>query len=92
MHNTERDCWETKLTCQKNRTKQAMWELDSIFRSNLYLEIGGRFVAQENMQRALNRGEAYHKLRRAISHENSGKFRVETESEQNLERMLKAGC
>jgi hypothetical protein len=41
-------------------------------------------LLRQNVQKALNRGEAYHQLRRAISHENSGKFRVDTEAEQNI--------
>ena len=32
----------------------------------------------------LNRGEAYHKLKKAISYAYSGKFRVKTEVEQNI--------
>ncbi|MCY1200060.1 Tn3 transposase DDE domain protein [compost metagenome] len=36
------------------------------------------------MQKALNRGEAYHRLRRAISFVNGGKLRVHTEGEQQL--------
>ena len=36
------------------------------------------------MQKALNRGEAYHRLRRAVAFINSGKFRVKTEDEQQL--------
>jgi TnpA family transposase len=35
-------------------------------------------------QKALNRGEAYHRMRRAISYVNSGKFRVKTEAEQQV--------
>ena len=36
------------------------------------------------MQKALNRGEAYHRLRRAVSFVNGGKFRVKTEAEQQI--------
>ena len=36
------------------------------------------------MQRALNRGENYHKLRRAISYANFGKLRFKIEQEQQL--------
>ncbi len=36
------------------------------------------------MQKALNRGEAYHRLRRAVSFVNGGKFRVKTESDQQI--------
>ena len=69
---------------RKNRTKRAMWELDGIYRSIYLLKYIDNVVLRQNVQRALNRGEAYHQLRRAIAHEHFGKFRVETESEQNL--------
>lgn len=69
---------------RKNSMRQAMWELDSIYRSIYILKYVDDLLLRQNVQRALNRGEAYHQLRRAISHENSGKFRVETEAEQNI--------
>ncbi len=37
-----------------------------------------------SVQKALNRGEAYHRMRRAVSYVNSGKFRVKTEAEQQI--------
>jgi hypothetical protein len=37
-----------------------------------------------NVQKALNRGEAYHKLCRAVFYAHSGKFRVKTELEQQV--------
>ena len=39
---------------------------------------------RQNVQRALNRGESYHQLRRAISHANFGKLRFKSELEQQL--------
>jgi TnpA family transposase len=36
------------------------------------------------VQRALNRGENYHQLRRAIAYANFGKLRYRTEEEQQL--------
>jgi hypothetical protein len=39
---------------------------------------------RQSVQKALNRGEAYHRFRRAISYVNSGRFRVKTESEQQI--------
>ena len=41
-------------------------------------------VLRQSIQKALNRGEAYHRMRRAISYVNSGKFRVKTEAEQQV--------
>jgi hypothetical protein len=39
---------------------------------------------RQNVQRALNRGENYHQLRRAVSYANFGKLRFKTEDEQQL--------
>jgi len=69
---------------RKNRTKTAMWELDSIYRSIYLLKYVDDVLLRQNVQKALNRGEDYHQLRRAISHEHSGKFRVDTEQEQQV--------
>jgi TnpA family transposase len=38
---------------------------------------------RQSVQKALNRGESYHRMRRAI-YVNSGKFRVKTEAEQQI--------
>ena len=39
---------------------------------------------RRNVQQALNRGENYHQLKRAISYANFGKLRFRSESEQNI--------
>ena len=39
---------------------------------------------RQGVQRALNRGKSYHKLRKAVSHAYSGKSRVKTELEQQI--------
>jgi hypothetical protein len=39
---------------------------------------------RRNVQRALNRGENYHQLRRAVSYANFGKLRFKTEYDQQL--------
>ena len=39
---------------------------------------------RQNVYKALNRGEAYHQLRRAISYAHFGKFRVKSEIEQQV--------
>ncbi|GAW47283.1 Tn3 transposase DDE domain protein [Photobacterium damselae subsp. piscicida] len=36
------------------------------------------------MTKALNRGEAYHRLKKAIAHVNGGKLRVKSEIEQHI--------
>jgi len=49
---------------RKNRTKKALWELDNIQRSSYLLAYIDSLTMRRNVQRALNRGESYHKLRR----------------------------
>jgi len=39
---------------------------------------------RRNVQQALNRGENYHQLRRAVSYANFGKLRFKTEQEQQI--------
>jgi len=39
---------------------------------------------RKSVQTALNRGEAYHRLRRAVAYVNGGRFRVQTEAEQQV--------
>jgi len=38
----------------------------------------------QTVQKALNRGKAYHRLRRAVANVNGGKFRVKTAGEQQI--------
>lgn len=40
---------------------------------------------RRNVQRTLNRGEAYHQLKRAITHPNGGKFRGTTDYDIAIE-------
>ncbi len=69
---------------RQNRTKQALWEYDSIFRSLHLLEFVDSPPLRQHVQRALNRGENYHQLQRAIAYANVGKLRYRTEEEQVL--------
>ena len=69
---------------RQNRTKRALWEYDSIFRSLHLLEFVDSPPLRQNVQRALNRGENYHQLRRAIAYANFGKLRYRTEEDQQL--------
>jgi TnpA family transposase len=43
-----------------------------------------RLIIRQGVQKALNRGEAYHRLKRAVFHAHQGNFRVKTELEQNI--------
>jgi TnpA family transposase len=69
---------------RQNQTKRGLWELDNILRSIYILDFIDDSTLRQNVQKALNRGEAYHRMRRAISYVNAGKFRVKTEAEQQI--------
>jgi TnpA family transposase len=69
---------------RRNKTRQALWEYDNIIRSLYLLEYIDSPPLRQNVQRALNRGENYHQLRRAVSYANFGKLRFKTEDEQQL--------
>lgn len=69
---------------RKNRTKRALWEFDNIIRSLYLLDYIDSPVLRHNVQRALNRGEAYHQLRRAIAYAHGGRYRVHSQHEQEI--------
>lgn len=69
---------------RQNQTKKALWELDNLCRTLYILNFIDDVGLRQSVQKALNRGEAYHRFRRAISYVNSGKFRVKTEAEQQI--------
>ena len=69
---------------RQNETKMALWELDNILRTKYLLDFIDDPALRQNVQKALNRGESYHRMRRAISYVNSGKFRVKSEAEQQI--------
>lgn len=69
---------------RRNRTKRALAEWDSAFRSIHLLRYVDSPAFQRNIQRALNRGESYHKLVRAVAHANGGKLRARTDLEQQI--------
>jgi hypothetical protein len=63
---------------------KTLFELDAIVRTIYILNYIDSSELRRNVQKALNRGEAYHKLRRAVFYANFGKFRVRTELEQQI--------
>jgi len=67
-----------------NKTRRALWEYDNIIRSLYLLDYIDSPPLRRNVQRALNRGENYHQLRRAVSYANFGKLRFKTEHEQQI--------
>lgn len=69
---------------RQNQTKKALWELDNICRTLYVLDFVDDVDLRQAVQRALNRGEAYHRFRRAVAYVNGGTFRVKTEAEQEL--------
>jgi TnpA family transposase len=69
---------------RKNRTKKALWELDNLHRSRYLLSYVDSLRLRRNVQRALNRGESYHKLVRAVAYANAGRLRLRTDREQEL--------
>jgi TnpA family transposase len=69
---------------RKNKTKRALWEYDNLIRSLYLLDYIDSSVLRRNVEKALNRGENYHQLRRAVSYANFGKLRFHTEYEQKL--------
>lgn len=69
---------------RKNKTRRALWEYDNILKSLYLLDYIDSLPLRQNVQRALNRGESYHQLRRAISHANFGKLRFKSELEQQI--------
>jgi TnpA family transposase len=69
---------------RKNKTRRALWEYDNIMRSLYLLDYIDSPPLRRNVQRALNRSESYHQLRRAVSYANYGKLRFKTEYDQQL--------
>jgi len=70
---------------RRNRTKKALWELDDIYMSLYVLNYIDSLTLRSNVQRALNRGEAYHQLQKTIGQPGGGKFRGTTEHEIAIE-------
>lgn len=69
---------------RQNSTRKALWELESICRTLYILDFVNDVELRQSVQKSLNRGEAYHRLRRAVAFVNGGKFRVQTEAEQQI--------
>lgn len=69
---------------RQNQTKKALWELENICRTLYILDFIDDVELRRGVQKALNRGEAYHRFRRAVAYVNGGKFRVQTEAEQQI--------
>jgi TnpA family transposase len=55
---------------RNNRTKRALWAYDNLIQSLYLLNYIDSASLRQNVQRAVNRGESYHQLRRTISYAN----------------------
>ena len=72
-----------KLSSMKtNRTRKAIAEYNNILRTIHILKTINSLKYRQNIQIALNRGEAYHQLAGSISYANKGKIIAKTEREQ----------
>ena len=73
----------SKLSSQNftSRTKRALWEINNVLMSDYLLNYIGDIVLRQSVQGALNRGEAYHQLRRYIAIVNGKHFRGSNEME-----------
>ena len=60
---------------RQNKTRRALWEYDNIIKSLYFLDYVDSPPLRRNVLRAINRGENYHQLRRAVSYANFGKLR-----------------
>ena len=67
-----------------NKTRKALVELDKIFRTTYILRYIDDLTVRQNVQVALNRGEAYHFLKRAVMYVNGGRIKASTETEQMI--------
>lgn len=69
---------------RRNRTKRALWEFDNIIRSLYLLDYVDSPALRRNVQQALNRGESYHQLHRAIAYAHGGRSRVSSQHDQDV--------
>lgn len=69
---------------RKNKTKKALWEFDNIIKSIHILDYVDDLIFRQHIQKAVNRTEAYHGLKKAIRFAHGGGFKVKTELEQQI--------
>lgn len=67
---------------RKNNTRKALSELDKLLRTRYILRYIDELDFRQNIHKALNRGESYHSLKRALFYNDEGKFKVRSEYEQ----------
>lgn len=86
LKNTTQSVITSKLSsyARQNKTKLALWEYDNILKSLYLLRYVDESPLRKNVQLALNRGESYHKLRKAIAFASFGKLRFKSEPDQQI--------
>lgn len=68
----------------KSKTKNALWEYNRILKSIYLLDYLDSPELRQGVQKALNRVESYHQLKRAVGYANFGKLKFKTEEEQQV--------
>ena len=61
-----------------------LWEYDHLVASQYLLDYVDSETVRQHVQRALNRGEQYHQLKRALTQGNAGNLRFSSDEEQEL--------
>ena len=76
----------SKLSCNafSNQTKLALWDMNAVLMSDYLLDYISDLVVRQSVQGALNRGEAYHQLRRHISSIHGKNFRGTNDREISI--------
>lgn len=69
---------------QASKTLEALHEYDRLVKANYFLEYVDSKTLRHYVHQSLNRGEAYHQLRRAISNINGNQFRGGSDYEVDL--------
>lgn len=69
---------------RKNKTKDALWHLNDILESIFLLDYINDQVLRQNIEKSLNTGENFHKLKRAIALGNNGRLKGKTEYDYTL--------
>lgn len=67
---------------RKNNTQRALHELDKLLKTRYLLKYIDQLDFRQNIHKALNRGESFHSLKKALFYNDEGKFKVKSEYEQ----------
>ncbi len=67
-----------------NEAQAAMADYNDIIKSIFMLEYTHSDTFRRHIQKALNRGEGYHRLRKNVAYAHDGKFQGRTQSEQQI--------